>query len=78
MVPVLGTSEPEELEEIIELLRASSESHGEDEAVWEELTKDILHKMKLDDDVRTQKEVDLRELHKAQMKINLRKKSESK
>jgi hypothetical protein len=68
---VLGTSEPDELEEIIQLLQASSESHGEDEAVWEELSKDILHNMKLDDDFRTQKAVDLRELHKTQLEDQL-------
>jgi hypothetical protein len=49
----LATTGPDELGEFIESLRGSSKLHGEDEAVWEQLTKDIPNKMKLDDNFRT-------------------------
>ncbi|KAL7533325.1 hypothetical protein ACHAWF_004456 [Thalassiosira exigua] len=34
----------ESLDDLIELLRASSESHGEDDAAWENLRKEIIHR----------------------------------
>jgi hypothetical protein len=40
----LATTGPDKLGKIIESLLASSKLHGEDEAIWDQLTKDILHK----------------------------------
>ena len=36
----------ESLDELIELLRASSESHGEDDAVWDNFRKEIIQRRK--------------------------------
>ena len=45
---VLGTTEGDEDEvtEVVQLLQASSESHGDQEDVLEDLQKDIMQKMK--------------------------------
>jgi hypothetical protein len=51
-----GNIDADELGDVVQLLQASSESHGDDDSVWEQLTQDIVSKMTLDADYRTQQQ----------------------
>ncbi len=66
---VLGTSDDEELQEIMQLLQASSEV--EDEIVWEQLTNDIQEKLKLDQRLKEEKEEEQRQHKKALLEQSL-------
>ena len=69
---VLGTTEDEEeLTEVVQLLQASSESHAEEEEIWESLRKDIYKKMKLDKDYHEQKHQKELESQKAKLEDQL-------
>lgn len=69
---VLGTSDDEELEEIMQLLQASSEvDDDDDEQVWIQLTKDIQEKLKLDLQLKEDKERQKREQNKALLEEQL-------
>ena len=69
---VLGTTEDEEeLTEVVQLLQASSESHAEEEEIWESLRKDICEKMKLDKDYHEQKHQKELESQKAKLEDQL-------
>ena len=46
---VVGISDAEELPDVLELLKASSEEEEQDESVWETFSKDILQAMKQDE-----------------------------
>lgn len=84
---VLGTSDNDELAEIIELLKASSSGGGDDnddgnadgddqdlasdDAVWEQLMADIQTKLQLDQDFRDQKAAEHRQHNKALLEEQL-------
>jgi hypothetical protein len=67
---VLGTSDEEELQQVMELLQASC-SEEQDASVWETLTKDIQSKMKLDQDLKHQKELEQKEHQRALLEEQL-------
>jgi hypothetical protein len=51
-----GGCDEEELGDVVQLLQASSESHGNDDRVWEQLTQDIVSKMTLNEEYRNQQQ----------------------
>jgi hypothetical protein len=74
---VLGTTDGEEddedddLAEVVQLLQASSESHGDDEAVWISLQQDIIEKMKLDKEFHQQKQAEQFQTQKSKLEDQL-------
>lgn len=61
----------DELEDIMQLLQASTDQEGLEDAVWEELTRDIHAKLKLDQDIKHRKEEAEREDKKAALQAKL-------
>jgi hypothetical protein len=62
-----------ELANVIQLLQASSEEYGDDDAVWEQLAADIQAKLQLDSELKAQTQAQQRQHQKALLEEQLAK-----